>query len=84
MEEPAIKEDSDLEYASESEYYTPVMTCRMIEGPLPIVPVGELEVHLMEFGTLEEVAMSTMEGVLEEEEESSEGKDVEEFIVLVG
>ena len=56
----------------------------MIEGPIPIMPVGELEVHSVGFGTLEEVVMSVAEGVLEEEEESSEGEDVEEFIVLVG
>jgi len=83
-EEPAV-EDGGLEYTSESEYYTPPIASQlMIEGPIPIMLVGKLEIHSVRFGTLEEVVTSVVEGVLEEEGESSEGEDVEEFIVLVG
>jgi len=85
QEEPPVTEE-ELEYASEMEYYTPPVALRlMIEGPIPIIPVGELEIHCGGFGTLEEVATSVAEEVLgeEKEEESSEGEDIEEFIVPV-
>ena len=85
QEEPPVTEE-ELEYASETEYYTPPVALQlMIEGPLPIIPVGELEIHRGGFGMLEEVATSVAEEVLEEEkeEESSEGEDIEEFVLLV-
>jgi len=83
QEEPPAAEE-ELEYASELEYYTPPVASRlMIEGPIPIIPIGELEIHRVGFRTLEEVATSVAEEVLEEEE-SSEGEDVEEFIAPVG
>ena len=82
QEEPPAAEE-ELEYTSESEYYTPpVASWLMIEGPIPIIPIGELEIHRVGFGTLEEVATSVAEEVLEEE--SSEGEDVEEFVAPVG
>jgi len=56
----------------------------MIEGPIPIIPIGELEIHHGGFRTLEEVATSVAEEALEEEkEESSEGEDIKEFIAPV-
>jgi len=55
----------------------------MIEGPIPIIPIRELEIHQVGFGTLEEVAASVTEEVLEEEEKSLEGKDIEEFVAPV-
>jgi len=86
MEEESPVAEEELEYASESEYHTPPVASQlMIEGPIPIVPVGELEIHRGGFGTLEEVATSVAEEVLEEEkeEESSEGEDVEAFVLPV-
>ena len=83
QEEPPVKEE-ELEFTSEMEYYTPLVASQlMIKGLIPIIPIGELKIHLVGFGTLEEVATSVTEEVLVEEE-SSEGKDIEEFIVPVG
>jgi len=84
QEEPPVVEE-ELEYASESEYHTPPMASRlMIKGPIPIIPIGELEIHRGGFRTLEEVAMSVAEEALEEEkEESLEGEDIKEFIAPV-
>jgi len=85
QEEPPVTEE-ELEYASESEYHTPPVVSRlMIEEPIPIIPIRELEIHRGGFRTMEEVATSVAEGVLEEEkeEESSEGEDIEEFIAPV-
>ena len=77
------------------EYYTPlVTTMRMIEGPLAIVLVGDLEVTLGGFDKevwdgnveLELVTEQMAEAVLEENEEeaSSAGEDIEEFMCPVG
>jgi len=83
QEEPPAKEE-ELDYTSETEYYTPPTALQLrIDGPIPIIPIGELEIHRVGFGTLEEVATSVAEGVLEEEE-SSEGEDIEEFVAPVG
>ena len=67
---------------------------RVIEGPLAIVLVGNLEITQGGFdkdvrdGDVESglVAAQMAEAVLEEneEEESSAGEDIEEFIHLVG
>ena len=86
MQEESPAEEEELDYASETEYYTPPSALQLrIEGPIPIIPIGELEIHQVGFGTLEEVTTSVAEEVLEEEkeEESSEGEDIEEFITPV-
>ena len=83
QEEPPVEEE-ELDYASEKEYYTPPVASRlMIEGPIPVIPIGELKIHHIGFRTLEEVATSVAEEVLEEEEESSEGEDIKEFVTPV-
>ena len=84
QEEPPAEEE-ELDYASETEYYTPPTALQLrIDGPIPIIPIRELEIHRVGFGTLEEVATSVAEEVLEEEKESSEGEDIEEFVAPVG
>ena len=69
------------------------MTMRMIKGPLAIIPVGDLEVTRGGFneevqdGNVElgSVTEQMAEAMLEEnEEESSAGEDIEEFIRPVG
>jgi len=53
QEEPPVEEE-ELDYASEKEYYTPPVASRlMIEGPIPIIPIGELKIHRIGFRTLE-------------------------------
>ena len=81
---------SDLSYIMQEYYTPPVTTMRMIKGPPAIVPVGHLKVTLSRFNEevwdgdveLGSVAEQMAEVVLEEneEEESSVGEDIEEFI----
>ena len=88
-----VQEDnarSDLSYIMQEYYTPPVTTMRMVKGPPAIVPVGHLKVTLSRFNEevwdgdveLGSVAEQMAEVVLEanEEEESSVGEDIEEFI----
>jgi len=94
VEEEVMEEDdptSELSY--ESQYFTPVAIAGLIEDvPHRLVPVGDLEVTPGGFeeevrdGDVEpdSVASQVAEQVLQEEEESSDGTDVEQFMYPVG
>jgi len=94
VEEVAEEEDdptSELSY--ESQYFTPAAIAGLIEDvPYWLVPVGDLEVTPSGFeeevrdGDVEpeSVASQVAEQVLREEEESSDGTDIEQFMYPVG
>lgn len=73
------------------DFHAPQATVGLIKRPLAIILVGDLEVTVGGFGEgegeanmeLESTAKEVAEAVFEEEE-SSTGKDIEEFIHLVG
>jgi len=92
-EEVMEEEDPTLELSYESQYFTPVAIAGLIEDvPHRLVPVGDLEVTPGGFeeevrdGDVEpdSVASQIAEQVLQEEEESSDGTDVEQFMYPVG
>jgi len=94
VEEVAEEEDdltSELSY--ESQYFTPAAIAGLIEDvPYRLVPVGDVEVTPGGFeeevrdGDVEAdlVASQVAEQVLQEEEESSDGTDVEQLMHPVG
>ena len=94
VEEVAEEEDdptSELSY--ESQYFTPVAIAGLIKDvPHRLVPIGDLEVTPGGFeeevrdGDVEPdlVASQVAEQVLQEEEESSDGTDVEQLMHPVG
>jgi len=93
--EEVVEEEDDptSELSYESQYFTPVAIAGLIEDvPHRLVPVGDLEVTPGGFeeevrdGDVEEnsVASQVAEQVLQEEEESSDGTDVEQFMHPVG
>jgi len=93
--EEVVEEEDDLtsELSYESQYFTPSAIAGLIEDvPYRLVPVGNVEVTPGGFeeevrdGDVEEnsVASQVAEQVLQEEEESSDGTDVEQFMHPVG
>jgi len=87
------EEDPSSELSYEEEYFTPnIRVARMIEDVPRLVPVGEVEVTVGDFDDVRDgdvepdsVASQVAEQVLqEEEEESSEGTDIESFMHPVG
>jgi len=93
--EEVVEEEDDptSELSYESQYFTPAAIAGLIEDiPHRLVPVGDLEVTPGGFeeevrdGDVEEnsVASQVAEQVLQEEEESSDGTDVEQFMHPVG
>ena len=95
VEEEVMEEEDDptSELSYESQYFTPVAIAGLIEDvPHRLVPVGDLEVTSGGFaeevrdGDVEpdSVASQVAEQFLQEEEESSDGTDVEQFMYPVG
>jgi len=92
-EEVMEEDDPTSELLYESQYFTPVAIAGLIEDvPHRLVPVGDLKVTPGGFeeevrdGDVEpdSVASQVAEQVLQEEEEESEGTDVEQFMYPVG
>jgi len=87
-----VEDDPSSELSYEEEYFTPtIRIAGMIKDVPRLIPIGEVEVTPGGFDEvrdgdveLESVASRVTEQALQEEEESSEGTDIEQFMYLVG
>jgi len=80
----------------EEDYHTPMVVAGLIEDIPRLIPIGDVEVTPGGFDEevrdgeegsdmeLESVASKVMEQALEEEEDSSEGTDIKQFMYPVG
>jgi len=87
-----VEDDPLSELSYEEEYFTPtIRIAGMIEDVPHLILIGEVKVTPGRFDEvrdgdveLESVASSVAEQALQEEEESSEGTDIEQFMYPVG
>jgi len=87
-----VEVDPSSELSYEEEYFTPMIRIAgMIEDVPRLIPIGEVKVTLGGFDDVRDgdmepdsVALQVAEQVLQEEEELSEGTNIEQFMHPVG